>query len=199
MKKNLLLIIIFLAFTLAGCEDIGDDFRGIFIDDPDPLITEDDALNQDFSLISPKFGIRVSIDDDVDNNTEDVLNAIDDAATGFLNCQFEEGENIGFEEFELEDGKVVPPLSELRMYVVPFTFECQAVDTDTCAGIHFGSDIITIAEKTNNTCEDFGFLEHEIAHRYGMDADHDNIGEFEDCIEIPGCGFFDFIDRGLGG
>lgn len=200
MKRILLLTIGVLIFASTACEDVADEFSDLFIDDPDPLITEEDAQAQNFNFVTPEFGIRVAIDDDVDSSTESVLSSIDDAARNFLNCQFAEGEAIGDDEFELEDGETVGPLSDLMVYAVSFTFECEAVDTDTCAGIHFGdSGIIVIAEETNNSCEDFGFMEHEIGHRYGMDADHDNIEDFEDCIRVEGCGFFDFIDIGVGG
>lgn len=200
MKKTIFSTLLIIVFAITACEDVADEFSDLFLDDPDPLITEEDAEAQNFNFTTPKFGIQVAIDEDVDSSNESVLNEIDTAATNFLNCQFPEGEEVGFEEFELEDGEVVAALSDLMVYAVPFTFECEAVDTDTCAGIHFGtSGIIVIAENTNNTCEDFGFMEHEIAHRYGMDADHENIEDFQDCINVQGCGFFDFVDIGVGG
>ncbi len=200
MKKLLLITIGLFIFATTACDDVRDEFSDLFLDDPDPLITEEDAEAQNFNFTTLRFGIQVSIDEDVDSSVESVLSSIDNAATNFLNCQFAEGEAVGDDEFELEDGETVGPLSDLMVYAVPFTFECEAEDTDTCAGIHFGeSGIIVIAEETNGSCEDFGFMEHEIGHRYGMDADHDNIEDFEECIRVENCGFFDFIDRGVGG
>ncbi len=91
-------------------------------------------------------------------------------------------------------------MSELRVYVVPFTFECDAADKSICAGIYFGSsDILVIAEDSIGRCGDFPLLEHEISHRYGLDSSHDNIEVFEDCIEVEECGFDDFLDLDIGG
>lgn len=196
MKKHTLVLLALFTFFLTACEDI----ENIFVDDPDPLITEADAQAQNYNLRTPKYNVQVAIDGDVDTNPADVLADIDNAATDFFNCQFAEGEDLGFSDFELPGGEVVPPMSELMVYVVPFTFECTAVDTDTCAGIHFGSSgIIVIAEESIGTCSDFALMEHEIAHRYGLEADHDNLEQFEACTSPPQCDFFDFVDIGVGG
>lgn len=200
MNRYHLFIIVIITLFVSSCDEISNSFEDLFGRDPDPLITEQDALAQNYNLTTPKYGIQVAIDQDVDASTQQVLTELDTGATAYFECQYAEGEDVGFGEFEIEGGEIIPPMSELMIYVVPFSFECNAVDTDICAGIHFNnSGIIVIAEESIGTCSDFALLEHEIAHRYGLEADHDNLEEFEACTSPPQCDFSDFIDIGIGG
>lgn len=191
--KHLFLLIVLLTF--ASC-DASED---LFVDevvDPDSTITEDDALQQNFNLKTPEYNISVSIDDDVNLSEDEVLTKIDGEATEFLDCQFVDGPEIGDDEFTIEGGDVVPPLSELRVYVVPNNFECDAVDKNICAGIYFGgSDMIVVAVRGFNRCGDLPLLKHEIAHRYGLTPDHSNQDEFEFCSDPENCGVLDFLDE----
>ena len=191
--KPLTLLII--ALLITGCDTTED----IFVDDvvdPDGLITEEDALQQNYNLKTPIYKINVTIDEDVDLSSDEVLMKIDEEATDFFNCQFMEGSELGLDEFMIDQGDVVPPLSELRIFVVPFNFECDAVDKNICAGIFFGgSDIIIVAERGFNRCGDLPLLKHEIAHRYGLTPNHSNQDVFEFCSDPEDCGLLDFLDE----
>ncbi len=157
----------------------------------DPKVTEQEAASQDYNLRTPGFEIQVAIRNDVGGDPQDILDLLDDRTADFLECQFMSFE-IGFQDFPIESGEVVPPLSELRAFVVPFTFECDAVDTDVCAGIFFpGSDLIIISEESLGRCGELPLWKHEVGHRYGMALDHRNQEEFEPCIDPPGCLFDD--------
>ena len=94
----------------------------------------------------------------------------------------------------------VPPLSNLRIYVVRKTFECNAVDKNICGGIYFfDSDTMVVAERSIGRCEDLPLVKHETAHRYGLNADHSNQDSFSFCSDPKDCGFNDFLDLGIGG
>ncbi len=83
---------------------------------------------------------------------------------------------------------VVPPLSELRVYVVPNRFECEAVGRDVCGGIYFSDiDAIVVSEGGFEGCGEFSVWKHELAHRYGMEADHSNQSDFNACINTDRC------------
>ncbi|HWP91591.1 MAG TPA: hypothetical protein VNN20_05295 [Thermodesulfobacteriota bacterium] len=163
-------------------------------------ISEEDANAQNFNLITPGYEMQVAISDDVDGDTQDILDVLDERAADFLECQFMMGPDIGAEPFQIESGEIVPPLSELRVYVVPFNFECDAEDKDICAGIYFfDSDLIVIAVEGLGRCGQLPLWKHELGHRYGMTANHSNQSEFEPCIDPPECAFDDFEDVGIAG
>ena len=186
--------IIFFIVFFAGCDSVEDTFTDVVID-PEGKITEEDAIQENYNFKTAVYDISVAIDDNVDLSVDDVLTRIDEDAMEFLDCQFFEGSDIGFEEFTIDEGRVVPPLSELRILVVPRNFECEAVTTDLCSGIHFGgSDIIVIAEEGFGRCGNLPVLKHEIAHRYGLEADHSNQDEFAQCSDPENCGLLDFLD-----
>ncbi len=168
--------------------------------DPDPLINEQVVESVNYNLTTPVYGVRVAIDNAVSAGTSSILNLIDNQSTSFLNCQFAEGAEIGNMDFELAGGRIVSPLSELRVYVVPREFECDAVGLSVCAGIQFdGLDVIVISEGGFFDCGDFPFLKHELGHRYGMEPDHSNQFLYDACIEPPDCSLEDIINIGIGG
>lgn len=176
-------------FTLVSCNDVEDFFRGPV----DPLIDREVVESQDFNLTTPFYGMQVAIDSRVDAGTERVLDLLDDRAEQFLNCQFDDSQ-IGFEEFML-DGTVVPPLSELRVYVVPNRFECEAVGRSECGGIYFFDiDAIVISEGGFEGCGEFSVWKHELAHRYGLNADHSNQSDFNACSNPETCDPGDIFD-----
>ncbi|MCZ6554976.1 MAG: hypothetical protein O6759_02530, partial [Candidatus Dadabacteria bacterium] len=86
-------------------------------------------------------------------------------------------------------------LSQLRVYVVPNRFECEAVGLSVCAGIYFfGNDIIVLSEGGFLGCGEFSVWRHELGHRYGMLADHSNQSDFESCIGQDNCELIDLLD-----
>lgn len=185
MKSIIILLLFFTSFIYLAC-DAGE----VILDSgsPLPLITLDDAESRDYDLRTLEYGIQVSIREDVGGNDEDILDNLDEMATNFLGCQFGEGAGIGFDDFISESGEIIPSLSQLRVFVVPFTFDCEAVGRDTCDGIYyFGPDLIINAREERGTCDNFALWKHELGHRYGMAADHSNQGQFEPCINPPGC------------
>jgi len=189
--KYIISLLALLTFTLLlACNgnDIIGGGRGVpAVGTIDSKITEQDAESQNFNWKTPGFEMQVAIRDDVDGNTDDMLNLLDERAAEFLQCQFGDSQ-VGSKEFQIPNGEVVSPLSELRVFVVPFTFKCDAEDKDTCAGIFFpNSDIIVIAQNSLGRCGEFPLFKHELGHRYGMAPDHNNISEFQSCIEPPGC------------
>lgn len=191
MIKHLISLLALLTLTLLlACN--GNDILGggdgvPAVGTVDSKITEQDAESQNFNLKTPGFGMQVAIRNDVGGNTDDMLNLLDERAAEFLQCQFGDSQ-VGSKEFQIPNGEVVSPLSELRVFVVPFTFKCDAEDKDTCAGIFFpDSDIIVIAQNSLGRCGEFPLFKHELGHRYGMAPDHNNISEFQSCIEPPGC------------
>ncbi len=152
----------------------------------DSRITEQDANSQNFELTTPGFQIQVAIRDDVDGDTQEIQDSLDEMAADFLECQFNMGPGIGAGPFPIAGGEEVAPLSQLRVFVVPFNFECDAVDTDVCAGIFFpNSDLIIISENSLGRCGELPLWKHELGHRYGMALDHSNQQEFEPCINPP--------------
>jgi len=195
---NYMSILIALAFVIfhsaCGSSDLIPGLGNI-----DPKITEQDANEQAFDSLTPGYEMQVAIRDDVNGATQQILDSLDEMAAEFLECQFNMGPDIGSVPFPVEGGEV-PPLSELRVFVVPFSFECDAVDTDVCAGIFFpNSDLIVISENSLGRCGELPLWKHELGHRYGMSLDHSNQEEFEPCINPPQCEFADFTDRGVGG
>ncbi|MGH7851297.1 MAG: hypothetical protein ACREOP_13450 [Thermodesulfobacteriota bacterium] len=175
--------------TLVSCDAVEDFFAPV-----DPLIDQEVVESQDFNLTTPFYGMQVAIDSGVDAGTERVLDLLDNRAEQFLNCQFGDSQ-IGFEDFMLDSGTVVPPLSELMVYVVPNRFECEAVGRDVCGGIYFSDiDAIVISEGGFEGCGEFSVWKHELAHRYGMEADHSNQSDFNACINTDGCDPGDIFD-----
>jgi len=169
--------------TLFSCDSVEDFVRGPV----DPLIDGDVVESVDYNLTTPNYGMQVAIDSRVDAGTQRVLNLLDNRAEEFLNCQFGDSQ-IGFEDFMLDDGTVVPPLSELRVYVVPNRFECEAEGRSVCGGIYFFDlDVIVVSEGGFEGCGEFSVWKHELGHRYGMAADHSNQSEFNACINTDKC------------
>ena len=200
MRTFTLIITAFLFLALAGCDSVEDAFTDEVVE-PDSLLSQDEILAQNFNLRTPVYGIAVAIDDDVDLSQDEILMLIDQEIADFFNCQFFEGEDLGLDDFVLEDQTVVTPLSDLRLYIVPFNFECNAQDKSICAGIYFrGSDSMAVAEEGFGRCGDLPLLQHEVAHRYGMLGDHSNQDEFAACSDPEDCGLLDFLDDlGIGG
>ena len=188
MRYILVSLIVLPLFFLACNEDILTS-SGIV----DELITEEEALSQNFDLPTPVYEMRIAIRDDVDGDINNILELLDVRAEVFLDCQFMMGSEIGFDDFKIPSGNTVFPLSMLRVYVVPFTFECEAVDKGVCSGIYYpSSDLIIIAKESLSPCGILRFWKHELGHRYGMAADHNNQDEFEPCIDPPDCDIIDF-------
>ncbi len=185
MKFLAVFLIIIVSISMNSCDALDEaNFNG----PTDPLIDRDIAESQDYNLTTSVYGMQVAIDSRVDSGTQSVLKLLDNRATKFLNCQFVEGSQLGFQTVTLEDQTMVPPLSELRVYVVPNKFECQAVDLSTCAGIYFfGNDIIVLSEGGFLGCGEFSVWRHELGHRYGMAADHSNQPDFQGCIGQDNC------------
>lgn len=193
--KYLSLFLLSLLIFVSGCQDIQNYF-----DSPAGKITEQDALAQNYDLTTPYYGIQVAISDNVQASNERILNLLDSRIEDFLNCQFFEGSDLGFSDYKLSNGMTVPPLSNLRIYVVRKTFECNAVDKNICGGIYFfDSDTMVVAERSIGRCEDLPLVKHETAHRYGLNADHSNQDSFSFCSDPKDCGFNDFLDLGIGG
>ncbi|MEQ9619345.1 MAG: hypothetical protein RIG61_09250 [Deltaproteobacteria bacterium] len=189
---HLSVFILFFALMFNSCDETDDIFGSSNVD---PLIDGEVAEAQTYDLRTPVYGMQVAIDSRVNSGTQSVLDLLDNRATQFLNCQFMEGAELGFETVMLENGTMVPPLSDLRVYVVPRRFECDAVDRDVCSGIYFFSiDAIVIAEGGFLGCGEFAVWKHELGHRYGMDADHSNQSDFEPCINAQNCNAGDLFD-----
>jgi hypothetical protein len=187
LKLLLIFSLLLTVFVLVSCDSLGDVVpEG---GSPDPLITFDDANSQTYNLTTPLYGMKVAIRGDVGGNVEDILNQLDKKAENFLECQFGDP-NVGFMDLQIESGEVIPPLSELRVFVVPITFECESPTSGVCAGAYYGgpdADLTIISKRTIGQCKDFSFFKHELAHRYGMKADHSNGRDFEPCKDAPGC------------
>ncbi|MFQ5787339.1 MAG: hypothetical protein ACE5H1_05100 [Thermodesulfobacteriota bacterium] len=165
MKYFAILSLFFPVFVNSAC-DLDDVIPETGL--PDPKITVENAEAQLYNLSSPLYEMQVSIRNDVDGNEENILDKLDEMAADFLDCQFDLGAEIGFQDFLIQNGDTITPLSGLRVFVVPFTFKCDAVDRDECAGIYFfGSDIIVISKRSIGQCDDLSFWKHEVGHRYG--------------------------------
>jgi len=176
--------------TLVSCDQVEDIVAPV-----DPLIDEEVMNSQDYNLTTPFYGMQVAIDSRVDTGTERILELLDNTAEQFLDCQFAEGSQIGFEDFMLDDGTVVPPLSELRVYVVPNRFECEAEGRNECGGEYFSAlDAIALSEGGFAGCGEFIVWKHELGHRYGMEPDHSNQSDFGPCINTEVCDFDDIFD-----
>ena len=161
----------------------------------DTLITEEEALSQNFNRPTLVYEMQVAIRDDVDGDINNILDILDERAAVFLECQFMMDQGIGSDNFKIPSGNTVFPLSVLRVFVVPFNFKCDAVDKSICAGIYyFSSDLIIIAEEGLGRCGKLPLWKHELGHRYGMAANHSNQNEFEPCIDPPDCDIIDIPD-----
>lgn len=189
MKYLSVIILSITFFTFTSCDSL--DNTGI---DPDPLITGEIADSQNYDLVTPIYAMQVSIDSGVDRSDQNVLNILDRRATQFLDCQFEEGSNLGFEEVMLENGTIVPALSDLRVLVVPIRYRCDVPGASVCNGTYFrGQDIVVVAEGGFPGCDVFLPWKHELGHRYGMEADHSNQSDFQSCIGDANCDIGDVI------
>lgn len=188
MKLLLIVSLLFNTFVFISCDSLGDVVPET--GSPDPLIDFNDANSQTYNLTTPFYGMKVAIRGDVGGSVDNILNKLDDKATNFLECQFGDA-GVGLETVEITNGgQMIPPLSELRVFVVPITFQCESPTTDVCAGAYYGgpdADLMIISKRTIGQCKDFSFFKHELAHRYGMKADHSNRRDFEPCKDAPEC------------
>jgi len=193
MKYLSVLFVLVLLLVSNSCDSINDLTDSA--DPPtDPLINEEIVESQTYDLVTPLYGMQVAIDNRVDSGTQSILNLLDNRATRFLDCHFAEGSQLGFEDVMLGNGTIIPPLSELRVYVVPNRFECEAVGLTLCSGIYFfGNDIIVLSEGGFLGCGEFSVWRHEVGHRYGMLDDHSNQSDFQSCIGQDNCEFGDIF------
>ncbi|MGH7799221.1 MAG: hypothetical protein ACREOW_01155 [Thermodesulfobacteriota bacterium] len=191
--RHLILVslIIFPLFILACIEDVIPASG-----DVDSLITEEEALSQEYNRTTPFYDMQVSIRSDVNADIDKILDSLDERAADFLECQFMMGTVIGSQPFLIPNGDEVTPLSMLRVFVVPNSFECTAVDKNICAGIYYypDTDIIIIANEGLGRCGNLPLWKHEVGHRYGMAPDHSNQNDFEPCIDPPDCDTIDLPD-----
>ena len=184
-------LIVFIIFLSACGEGLLPTSSG----NVDTMITEEDAIAQDYNFRTPGYDMQVAIRDDVDGDINNILDILDERAAVFLECQFMMDQGIGSDNFKIPSGNTVFPLSVLRVFVVPFNFKCDAVDKSICAGIYyFSSDLIIIAEEGLGRCGKLPLWKHELGHRYGMAANHSNQNEFEPCIDPPDCDIIDIPD-----
>lgn len=191
MKYIFLIALLIVPLLSLSCNETDDLFGGG--SDPDPLINRAVAEARDYNLTTPVYGMKVSIRDDVGLGVNTILDILDNRAEQFLNCQFEEGSQLGFEDVMLSNGETRSPLSDLRVFVVPNRFECEAADRSVCSGIYFfGNDIIVVSSSRRfSGCPSLPIWKHEVGHRYGMEADHSNLGEFRSCTDENNCSFED--------
>ena len=192
MKYILIIALFSTSLIQLSCDETDDLFNG---GGTDPLINRAVAEAQDYSLTTPVYGMKVAISDDVGLGVNNILAILDNRAAEFLDCQFEGGSQLGFQDVMLPDGETIGPLSDLRVYVVQRQFECEAVDRDVCSGIYFfGNDIIVVSSSSRfSGCPNLAIWKHGVGHRYGMEADHSNIGEFRACTDEDNCSFEDII------
>lgn len=190
MKYIFILAMFSFSIIMISC----DEKNELVGSDPDPLIDRDIAEARVYDLTTPIYGIQVSIREDVGLGVNTILNILDNRAEAFLNCQFNEGSQLGFDDALLSTGETIGPLSELRVFVVPKKFECNAVGLNVCTGIYFfGNDIITVSSSSIGDCPNLGVWKHELGHRYGMEADHSNLRDFRSCTDENNCSFGDAI------
>jgi hypothetical protein len=192
MRYVLLFSLFIFSIFLSSC--VVDEVIPNSSGEVDGAITLEEAEAQDYNLRTPGYDIQVAIREDVNADVDNILDILDERAANFLECQFMTNPDIGAQEFQIPNGDIVPPLSELRVFVVPINFECDAVDKNVCAGIYyFGADLIIIAKEGFARCGTLPLWKHEIGHRYGMAANHSNQSDFEPCIDPPDCDI-DLID-----
>ncbi|MGQ0793978.1 MAG: hypothetical protein ACT4NX_07850 [Deltaproteobacteria bacterium] len=197
MKYLSLLLLLAFSIMNVNCNEARD--LALNVIDVDSDINEAEANLQDFDSVSPVFGMKVAVRDDVDVSTQEILDALDEMAADILQCQFQSAA-VGLDDFSSELSGDVSALSDLRVFVVPVNFGCDAVDRTICAGIFYPStDLIVIAEGGIGRCGQLPLWKHELGHRYGMTANHSNQSRFEPCIDPPDCAFGDIIDVGSGG
>lgn len=190
MKYLSVFFVLTIILVTVSCDSLDN-----FDTDPDPLITAEIADSQDYNLVTPIYGMQVSIDNGVNRGTQDILDILDRRAEQFLDCQFVEGSELGSEDFMLNNVTIVPPLSDLRVYVVPKRYRCDVPGTSVCNGTYFGGvDIVTVAETDFPGCDVFLPWKHELGHRYGMDANHTNQSDFQSCIGDASCDIDNIFD-----
>ncbi len=191
MKYLFIFAIISFSLITISCDETEDLFDG---GGTDPLIDREIAEAQDYNLSTPVYGMQVAVRGDVGLGDNAIMGILDRRATSFLDCQFEGGSDLGFEDVMLSNGDTIGPLSELRVFVVPRRFECEAVGLDRCNGIYFfGNDILVVSVGNFSGCPDLPVWKHELGHRYGMEADHSNLNEFRACTDEENCSFEDII------
>ena len=192
MKYFLIIAVFSVSLIQLSCDETDDFLNG---GGTDPLIDQEVAEAQDYSLTTPVYGMQVAIRDDVGLGVNNILAILDNRATQFLDCQLEGSSQLGFEDVMLPDGGTIGPLSELRVFVVPRQFDCEAADRDVCSGIYFfGNDIIVVSSSSRfSSCPNLAIWKHELGHRYGMEADHSNIGDFRGCTDEDNCSFEDIL------
>ena len=191
MKTAIVISALSVFLFFSSCDNVEDFFTGPI----DPLIDAEVLESQDYNLTTPYYGMQVAIKSGVNAGTSHVLDLLDNRARQFLNCLYVEGEQLGFEDVPLGNGTVVPPLSFLRVYVVPNRFECEAEGRSVCGGVYYeGLDAIAIAEGGFEGCGEFSVWKHELGHRYGMTSDHSNQSDFEPCINPQNCNPGDIFD-----
>lgn len=195
MKYLILLTVLSISLVTVSCDETSDIFDGNGGGGVDPLIDEEVVEARNYNLTTPVYGMQVSVREDVGLSDNNILNILDNRATEFLNCQFEGGADLGFQDVMLSNGSTIGPLSELRVFVVPRRFECQAADRNRCTGIYFFDiDIIVVSSSSSFAgCPNLAIWKHELGHRYGMEADHSNINEFRACTETENCSFEDIL------
>ena len=197
MKYLFIIAIVSVSLITLSCDETSDLFNG-GSGGTDPLIDQEIAEAQDYNLRTPVYGMQVAVRNDVGMDDNAIMDLLDNRAAGFLGCQFEAGSDLGFQDVMLGNGDTIGPLSDLRVFVVPRKFKCEAVGLDVCAGIYFfDNEIIVISVGGFAGCGEFALWRHELGHRYGMEADHSNQSGFKACADEEGCEFNDII--GFGG
>jgi len=198
MKHLIILAVLSISFLSLSCDETNDLIDAIEGNDPDPLINQEIAEAQSYDMTTPFYGMRVAIRNDVKTGENAILDLLDNRAIEFLDCQFPEGSELGFQDIMFENGDMATPLSDLRVFVVPNNFLCEGPGPGACSGIYFVTeDIIVISVGGFGGCGDFAAWRHELGHRYGMDAEHTNIGEYRACTDVDGCEFDDLIGFGI--
>jgi len=193
MKYLSVLFVLILLVVSNSCDSV-DNLIDSADPPTDPLIDQQIAESQNYDLVTPLYGMQVAIDNRVDSGTQSILTLLDKRATQFLDCQFAEGSQVGFEDVMLGSGTIVPPLADLRIYVVPNRYKCDVPGASVCNGTYFGgADIVVVSEGGFLGCDDFLAWKHELGHRYGMESDHGNQSDFQSCIGDSNCDIGDVI------
>src|SRR3970282_160989 len=102
-------LIVFIIFLSACGEDLLPTSSG----NVDTMITEEDALAQNYNHRTPGYDIQVAIRDDVDGDINNILELLDVRAEVFLDCQVMRGSAIGYDDFQIPRGNPVLPRSML--------------------------------------------------------------------------------------
>ena len=111
MKYLIILTLVSFSLLSLSCDETQDFFDNGPGGGTDPLVDQEIAGAQDYDLTTPVFGMQVAIRGDVGRGANGILDLLDNRAAGFLDCQFEEGSQLGFEDVMLGNGDTVPPPS----------------------------------------------------------------------------------------